>query len=254
MIDIHNHIISGVDDGPQNEEQVLALLKQAAKENITGIVATPHHLHYRYNNKFNDIEQCVIDINNNEKVKELGVKIYPGQEVRASDKLLTDIDNGNIKGVNYSKYLLIELPSNQVPNFLSSLIYEIQTRGYIPVIVHPERNKVIAQDINVLYGLVCHGVLAQLTASSLSGDMGRNLQRISMNMIEYNLVHFIASDAHNTQSRPFLGNSLFSNSKLKKYEDEISMLYKNNEKMIQNKNINQSRPIEFKKKKFLGLF
>ncbi|OHR60350.1 tyrosine-protein phosphatase [Staphylococcus sp. HMSC061G12] len=254
MIDIHNHIIPNIDDGPKNEEEMIALIRQAASQNIKGIVATPHHLHHRYNNDFSEVEKYVNEINNNELIKEMGITIYPGQEIRVSDQLLVDLDHGRVKGINYSSYLLLELPSNSIPNYIQRLIYEVQTRGYTPVIVHPERNKLIAQDINLLYGLINIGALSQITVSSLSGDMGKKLQKISIDLLEHNLVHFIASDAHNTSTRPFKAVSLFQNKKLKNYETEINKLYMNNERLIRNRRINKLRPIEYKRKKIFGLF
>lgn len=254
MIDIHNHIIPSVDDGPSNEEEMIKLVKQAADQNITGIVASPHHLHYRYDNEFQDIVQKVQEINEHEEVKKLGITVYPGQEVRISDQLLTHLDNGKIKGINNSKYLLLELPSNQVPNYTQNIIYEIQTRGFIPVIVHPERNKQISQDINILYGLVGIGALSQLTASSLTGTFGKNIQKLSLQMIEHNLVHFIASDAHHSDLRPFGLANVVNNKKLVKWEESIKMYLKNNEKMINNEKIQIMRPIEYVKKRFLGIF
>lgn len=254
MIDIHNHIIPNVDDGPVSQEETIELIKQAAEQGISGIVATPHHLHHKYNNNFSDVERYVDKLNQTEKIKEIGVTIYPGQEIRVSDQLLVDLDKGEIKGLNNSNYLLLELPTNHVPNFIWNLIYEVQTRGYTPIIVHPERNKLIAQDINILYKLVNVGALSQITASSLTGDMGKKLQKISINMLEHKLVHFIASDAHSTHTRPFCADNMFRNKKLKKYESVIQTLYLNNENLIHNKNINKERPIENRPKKLFGLF
>lgn len=254
MIDIHNHIIPNVDDGPSNEEEMIKLVKQAADQNITGIVASPHHLHYRYDNEFQDIVQKVQEINEHEEVKKLGITVYPGQEVRISDQLLTHLDNGKIKGINNSKYLLLELPSNQVPNYTQSIIYEIQTRGFIPVIVHPERNKQISQDINILYGLVGIGALSQITASSLTGGLGKKIQKNSMLMIENNLTHFIASDAHSIQSRPFGFDKIFSKGKHNHLKEEIENLISNNKLLLNDEKIKISRPIEHKKNKFLSMF
>ncbi|MGD6772249.1 tyrosine-protein phosphatase [Staphylococcus simulans] len=254
MIDIHNHIIPSVDDGPSNEEAMIKLVKQAADQNITGIVASPHHLHYRYDNEFQDIVQKVQEINEHEEVKKLGITVYPGQEVRISDQLLTHLDNGKIKGINNSKYLLLELPSNQVPNYTQNIIYEIQTRGFIPIIVHPERNKQISQDINILYGLVGIGALSQLTASSLTGTFGKNIQKLSLQMIEHNLVHFVASDAHSADERPFGFNNLLSNKKLSNYQDDISRYLNNNKLMIEDSKIISGRPVEYTRKKILGIF
>lgn len=250
MIDIHNHIIPNVDDGPSNEEEMIKLVKQAADQNITGIVASPHHLHYRYDNEFQDIVQKVQEINEHEEVKKLGITVYPGQEVRISDQLLTHLDNGKIKGINNSKYLLIELPSSQVPNYTKGIIYEVQIKGYIPVIVHPERNKQISQDINTLYELIKIGALSQLTVSSLTGEFGKKIQKLSLKMIEHNLVHFIASDAHDVKVRPFQNITMNMEQKLKKYESELHEFINNNKLLINDDTILKKQPIMFKRKKY----
>ena len=106
-----------------------------------------------------------------EEVQQLGIKIYPGQEIRITDQILPEIEKGNILSLNHSKYLLIELPSNGVPHYTERLFYELLSEGYVPIIAHPERNKGIVQDLDKLYQLVKAGALSQLTSSSLSGVM-----------------------------------------------------------------------------------
>ncbi|HCN61644.1 MULTISPECIES: tyrosine-protein phosphatase [Mammaliicoccus] len=254
MIDIHNHLLVGMDDGPQTLEETIDLLTQAKEQGITGIVVTPHHLHPRYNNIFSDVDNAIKDLTSNQQIKDFNIQLYPGQEIRITDKVLEDIDQHQIQGINHSKYLLIELPSNSMPHYTKNLLYEIQTKGFIPVIAHPERNKAIAQDINLLYELTNNGALSQVTASSLTGELGKNLQKLSIQMIEHNLIHFVASDAHHSKNRPFGLGELFNTSKLKNMEPTIKGLLNNNEAMIQNKDVVKERPIEFKKSKFFGLF
>jgi len=254
MIDIHNHILLDADDGPKSLEDTIALLRQAKEQGINAIVATPHHLHPRYSNNFDTVTKSIEELNKIDEIAKLNIQLYPGQEIRLSDQILQDIEQHKIYGINYTKYLLIELPSNEVPHYTKKLLYEIQNKGYIPIIAHPERNKAIAGDINLLYELINNGSLSQVTASSLNGELGKNLQKISIKMIEHNLIHFIASDAHNAINRPFMLNSLFGNPKFKKIREEIDMFLKNNEALIQDKFISKERPIEFNKSKFFGLF
>lgn len=254
MIDIHNHLLVGMDDGPQTLEETIDLLTQAKEQGITGIVVTPHHLHPRYNNIFSDVDNAIKDLTSNQQIKDFNIQLYPGQEIRITDKVLEDIDQHQIQGINHSKYLLIELPSNSMPHYTKNLLYEIQTKGFIPVLAHPERNKAIAQDINLLYELINNGALSQITASSLTGELGKNLKKLSIQMIEHNLIHFVASDAHHPDNRPFGLAELFTTPKLKNMQPAIKRLLNNNEAMIQNKDVVKERPIEFKKSKFFGLF
>ncbi|MEB8068891.1 tyrosine-protein phosphatase [Mammaliicoccus fleurettii] len=254
MIDIHNHLLVGMDDGPQSLEETIDLLTQAKEQGITGIVVTPHHLHPKYNNIFSDVDNAIKDLISSQQINDFNIQFYPGQEIRITDKVLEDIDQHQIQGINHSKYLLIELPSNSMPHYTKNLLYEIQTKGFIPVIAHPERNKAIAQDINLLYELINNGALSQITASSLTGELGKNLQKLSIQMVEHNLIHFVASDAHHPKNRPFGLAELFITPKLKNMQPTIKGLLNNNEAMIQNKDVVKGRPIEFKKSKFFGLF
>lgn len=255
MIDIHNHLLVGVDDGPSHDDEMMSLLKQAKEQGITGIVLTPHHLHPRFkSNHFENIVQKITQLKQREDIKELGIELYPGQEIRLNGQIYEDIEKGRICGINSSQYLLIELPTNELPHYTKSCIYRLQTMGYIPIIVHPERNKVIAKDINLLFELINGGALSQITASSLTGVLGKKIQTTSIRMIEHNLIHFIASDAHHVKTRPFRLAELFKTRELRCLEEEIEYLLNNNKEMINNKVIKTKRPIKYIKKKHLGLF
>lgn len=254
MIDIHNHIIPGVDDGPKTDDEMMELIKQAREEGITEIVATPHHLHYRYNNEYQDVLREVNRLNEKKEIIDLGIKIYPGQEIRINDRIFDDLCSGKISGINNSMYLLIELPSNEVPVFTQRVFFELQRKGFIPIIAHPERNKAIAQDINILFELVNQGALSQITVSSLLGIHGKNIKKLCELLISHHLAHFIASDAHHSIQRPFLISSLMKDKTLTSYEKEIKTMLDNGNHVINNKNITKNKPKQHVKRKFLGLF
>ena len=103
-----------------------------------------------------------------------------------------------------------------VPHYTNRLFFELQSKGYVPIIAHPERNKEISQNLDVLFDLVNGGALSQLTSASLVNMV--KITKISIQMIENNLVHFIASDAHHDTNRPFVLESLFNDKKLNKYQ------------------------------------
>lgn len=255
MIDLHNHILVNLDDGPKNEEEAIRLLKQAVEEGVTGIIATPHHLNPMFNNEKQVVLEKIKELKNLEEIKKLNIDIYPAQEIRLSDQILPQLKEGKALSLNFSKYILIELPSNEVPHYTKNILFELQSLGYVPVIAHPERNKVISQNLDVLYDLVNNGALSQLTSSSLNGDLGKKIQKNSIQMIENNLVHFIASDAHHYENRPFIMNSLFKNKKLKNYKEEIEMLIKNSKLIIKNEDIKKYQPSkEYNNKKLFGIF
>ncbi|MCE5090382.1 tyrosine-protein phosphatase [Staphylococcus devriesei] len=255
MIDIHNHVLIGVDDGPRNKEEMINLLKQGKSEGISDIIATPHHLSPTFNNEYGIVKEKLQQLSEMEEVKELGINLYPGQEIRISDQIISQLEKGEAIGLNNSKYVLIELPSGRVPHYTSRLFFELQSKGYVPIIAHPERNKEISQNLDVLFELINGGAISQLTSASLNGEHGKNIQKLSIQMIENNLVHFIASDAHHSNRRPFILNGLFKNKKLKKDHQSIEKLIENAKYVLENKDIAKKQPTQdYKQKKIFGLF
>lgn len=255
MIDIHNHILMDTDDGPQSINAMIDLLNQAKSEGINNIVVTPHHLHPKYNNNIQLVKEEIKALKQNEDVQKLNINFYAGQEIRVTDKVIDDINNGNIEGINNSNYLLLEFPSNEVPHYTQRLFYELQTMGYIPIIAHPERNKAIVQNLDLLYELINGGALSQLTTSSLLGEFGSNVKRTSLKIIDNNLAHFIASDAHSATTRPFVMKQLFKERKLKAYYEEFQNYLENGKLMINNERISKQIPTQdYKQKKWFGLF
>ncbi|MBL3398947.1 capsular biosynthesis protein [Staphylococcus pasteuri] len=242
MIDIHNHILVNMDDGPQSKEAMIQLLKQAKQEGITCIIATPHHLHPKYQNSFQQTSLKLAELKQLTEIKSLGIEFYPGQEIRITDEIIQGIEEGSIQGLNRSRYLLIEFPFGEVPHFTKRLFFELQTRGYIPIIAHPERNKMIAKNPCILYELICNGALSQLTADSLLGQFGKNIQRLSIRLIDCHLAHFIASDAHSIEQRPFALNGLFNERKLSSYRNEIEEMIQNAKAIVNNEVIYSDRP------------
>lgn len=255
MIDIHNHILVDVDDGPKSIDEAIKLLKQAKYEGATDIVATPHHLHTRYSNDIQKVKVKLNELKNNPDIKGLGLRLYAGQEIRVTDRIIDDLKNCKIEGINGSRYLLLEFPSNEVPHYSNQLFYELQTMGYIPIIAHPERNKAIVQNMDLLFEFVNSGALSQITTSSLLGEFGSNVRKLSLKMIDNNLAHFIASDAHNAINRPFMLKQLFNERKLKSYYEELESYLENGKAVLENKRISKQLPTqEYKQKKWFGLF
>ncbi|SUJ43599.1 capsular polysaccharide synthesis enzyme [Staphylococcus aureus] len=254
MVDIHNHILVDVDDGPKSINEAIELLKQAQSENVTDIVATPHHLHKRYSNDIEKVKIKLNELKNNSEIKKLGLNLYVGQEIRITDQIIEGIKNKEIEGINESRYLLIEFPSNEIPYYTNQLFYELQTMGYIPIIAHPERNKAIVQNLDLLFELINGGALSQITASSLLGDFGNNIRKLSLKMIDSNLAHFIASDAHSITNRPFMLKQLFNDRKLKAYYEELESYLKNGKLVLTNERISKQIPTQdYKQKKWFGL-
>ncbi|KIL43017.1 tyrosine-protein phosphatase [Jeotgalibacillus campisalis] len=204
MIDIHCHILYGVDDGPQNETETLALLHQAIEDGVTDIIATPHHRNRHFINEKKDVLILVDKVNSLAQENRLSITIHPGQEVRIYGEIAEDYARDEILNLaGKTNYVLVELPSSQVPAYTERVLYEMQVAGLIPIIAHPERNSAIMEDPGKLYSLINQGALSQVTAASIAGDFGKKIQKFSIELVEHQLAHFIASDAHDTRHRGF---------------------------------------------------
>jgi protein-tyrosine phosphatase len=255
MIDIHSHILPGVDDGAQTIEEAIAIAHAAVKEGITTIVATPHHKNGSYENTKQQILPRVAQLNSIFQEHHLPLTVLPGQEVRIHGELLKDYEAEELVTVaGDSRYLLIEFPADHVPRYAEQLLFDLQLQGIVPIIVHPERNAEIIERPELLYQLVKKGALTQLTASSVSGHFGKNIKKFSLQLIEARLTHLIASDAHNTTSRPFRMREAYETIKKEFGMNAVYLFQENAELLVSGKAIYREEPERIKKRKFLGLF
>jgi len=255
MIDIHCHILPGLDDGAQTNEEALQMALAAESEGITHILATPHHKNRTYNNPKSVSLEAAQELNAFFQSEGLSLQILPGQEARIFGEVLEDYHNGEILTVNDNgKYLLVEFPSNHVPRYTERLFFDLQVAGITPVIVHPERNSEIIQTPEIIYNLVNGGALTQVTAASLIGKFGKKISQFSHQLVEHGLTHLLASDAHNTTTRGFclreayemLGDT---------YGDSLRLEFEENAgHLIHGENLYVNPPERIKQKKFLGLF
>lgn len=253
MIDIHSHILPGIDDGPKTMMDSLVMARDAVSKGIHTIIATPHHQNGRFINLKSDIEIHVSKLNNQLKIENIPLTVLVGQETRLNSDIMTEVKSGDIATLNSTKYVLIEFPPREVPRYAEQILFDIQIAGYIPIIVHPERNLQIAEQPSILYNLVQKGSLTQVTAASIVGKFGKAIQKISHQLIDNNLTHFIASDAHNTTSRGFALQEAYLLIR-KRYGNEIFyMLMENAEMLIAGKEVYRNEPCHVKKK-ILGLF
>lgn len=254
MIDIHCHILSGLDDGAQTIQDSLTMAKAAVQSGIKKIVATPHHQTSKYVNPRDEIVQKVAEMNEALQREGIPLEVLSGQEVRVFGEWLEDYKRGNIATINNQNYVLVEFPANHVPVYSEQLFYEIQLSGLTPIIVHPERNSQIVEQPDKLYHLVEKGALAQLTAASVTGAFGKKVQKFSRQLIEANLVHFIASDAHNTTTRSFKMDEAFERIGKEYGLDYVALFAENAELVIDGKMIYRENPQRIQRRKLLGVF
>lgn len=253
MMDIHCHILPGLDDGAANDMASLEMAKAAVAEGITHIIATPHHRHPQYNNDKTSVLKAVDQLNQLLKEESIDLEILPGQEVRIFGEMLESLDT-ELLTLNKGKYLFVEFPSSTVPQYAHQLFYDLMLDDIIPVVVHPERNQELIQHPETLYRFVKNGALTQVTAASVIGKFGKKIQRFTHQLIENNLTHFVASDAHNITTRGFHLREALS---LVEREYGIStrfFLQDNAELLADRQTVYQNEPMRIKTKKFFNLF
>lgn len=255
MIDIHCHILPGIDDGPKDVTESLRMAQQAVLDGIDIIIATPHHKNGQYNNPKSLIMEKVREMNQRLIEENINLTILPGQEVRIFGELLEEYKMEEILTLNNGgQYLFIEFPSNHVPRYAKKLLYDIQLNGLIPIIVHPERNREIIAEPELLFQLVKDGALTQVTASSITGSFGKTIQKFSIQLIEAELTHFIASDAHNTTNRPFQLAQAYGVIEKKYGLDSLYVFQENAQLLLSGKHVYKEEPQRVKRKKVLGIF
>ena len=200
MIDIHHHCLPGVDDGPRDLDEAADLCRLAAEDGIETIVATPHVLRGRWQNT----SRALLE----EKLAALQdaagdtPRIILGSEYFFAHDMNEALQNGTIVPLAGSRYVLVEFASHAVPPLVGQPFYQARLGGWTPVIAHPERNLVFQSKPELLAELVASGAKTQITAGSLLGDFGPEARKCATAWIEREMVHFIASDAHNRKMRP----------------------------------------------------
>jgi len=202
LIDLHAHILPGVDDGAKTIEDSLAMAEVAFKDGITMLVATPHVVRGIFDNRKEGILRDVKNLNN--KLKQTGndLLVLPGAEYRLEPDLAQRLADGQLITINNAgRYLLIELPSALIPENTERILYEIQLQGVTPIIAHPERNLTLAKHPELLGSYNDRGILAQVTAASITGLFGKIVRKTALSFLQNGTAQIIASDGHGVNGR-----------------------------------------------------
>jgi len=224
MIDLHSHILPGLDDGAKTLQESIEMGLIGFKDGIRTVVATPHTLNGVYQNDRSTILAKVEELN--KAIKKFGVrssefgvqetssafripqsainlKVLPGADVYFSAELLTQIEEGKALTIgDLGKYLLLEFPVQGIPYGVEEVLFQLMVKGITPIISHPERNLEIAFKTQRYFEMIRMGCLGQVTAMSLTGEFGGDVKRVAEKLLKARLVQIIASDAHSKNSRP----------------------------------------------------
>lgn len=250
MVDLHCHLLPGVDDGSKSMAISLRLAREATENGVTHALLTPHHMNGRYINHKQDVIRLTDDFQAELKAHGIPLTVFPGQEVRINGNLLSALDQDDILFADEGgHYLMLEFPDDDVPHYTNRMIFDLQQRGITPVIVHPERNTMIMKKPDLLYELLEKGCLSQITASSYVGTFGKKVEHFSRQLIAAGQGYVFASDAHDLPGRKYEMRQAFE--KLAdEFDQRLADQYAANARSIINGDnvpLNSIRPVKSKR-------
>jgi protein-tyrosine phosphatase len=202
FVDIHCHLLPGLDDGAAGWDDALAMAEMAVADGIGTIVATPHQLGSHAKNSGDMIRAATVRFQRFLDGRRLPLRVLPGADVRIEPDLLQGIRRGEVLTLaDRRRHVLLELP-HDVYLPLDRLLAELASVDLVGILSHPERNVGILKRPAVLRPLVEQGCLLQVTAGSLTGTFGLEIRKFTESLIQQGLVHIVSTDAHGTKTRP----------------------------------------------------
>lgn len=254
LVDIHCHILPGIDDGSKDWETSLNLAREAVKDGVTHAVVTPHTLNGKYTNHKKDIIWLTDQYQQKLDEANIPLTVFPGQEVRLSGGLIPALEADDILFCDADgQYMLLEFPSEDVPTYAKNTIFQLHEHGITPVIVHPERNNRILKEPQVLQELIEQDCLVQITASSYTGLFGDKVENLSRRLIEAGQGCTFASDAHDLPRRQYQLSEAYAKME-REFGSELAESWKENARKIINGDQVQMDWRPLKKKKRFWLF
>ena len=203
MIDLHSHIIPGIDDGAGSWEEAIAMCRMAWEDGTKTLAATPHVFNGVYQSEGALVTGQIAILEEKLEVEGIGLTLVQGAEVYSVPDLPLILHEEPKFTFNEGKrYFLLEFPHTTVPPHADQLIFQLQICHFVPIIAHPERNLYFQRNPESLERLLDQGAFSQVTAMSFTGGFGERARECAYELLRRNMVHAVASDAHNMKSRP----------------------------------------------------
>lgn len=202
MIDLHNHILPGIDDGAADIAVAIEMARMHVDQGVEIVACTPHILPGIYHNEGGQIRRAVDDLQQVLDAAGVPLILIPGADNHVVPDFVDALRRGQLLTLGDTRYVLVEPPHNVAPARLDELVFTILLANYVPIVTHPERLKWVEEKYDLVERMADHGVWMQITSGSLTGRFGRRPKYWAERMISEGKVHILASDAHDTVKRP----------------------------------------------------
>jgi protein-tyrosine phosphatase len=196
FVDIHCHILPGIDDGARDSTEAITMARLAVGSGIRSIVTTPHHLPRSALTAAEEGRRRVMNLQRTVDEMKLALSLYPGQENPIHPDLIERFQEGEMLSLNETRYILVEPPFTRYPAHVEHALQTLQEMGLTPIMAHPERNAQVQEDPEIVRRLVKRGVLMQVNTGSFLGHYGEKSRKSASILLRRNLAHILATDAH----------------------------------------------------------
>lgn len=202
-VDMHTHILPGIDDGARDWDATMTMIAQAAEEGTGAILATPHYIEGRYQPSAATIRFLVEEARRRVATAGLRVEVHGAQEVHATAGIPEMLERGEVMSVaDRGRHLLVEFPYTEIPRWIDRFDDDLRRAGLRPILAHPERCAGVIVEPERLYALLERGWLTQIDANSLRGRWGDRIRLLAEEMLRWGWIHVVGSDAHHPAGRP----------------------------------------------------
>lgn len=240
QIDLHCHLLPGVDDGPTTMKEALLLARSLMDKGFDQVVATPHYIEDYSRDFQNQVEETHALLIKALEAEKIPLKVYLGGELMLLPGLMDLAKGRELPTLNGSRYVLLELPLYQpLPLYMEDVFFTLKARGYIPLLAHPERMEAFKGDIIQLFNLTRKGILLQVNLGSLAGLYGSSAKKLARKLLRNGLASFLATDSHDASYVNLIAVELKNNSLSQE------LLRENPKKILEDKevHINHNKPV-----------
>lgn len=208
IIDIHSHLLPGVDDGASSTDESVKMIEMYIENGYDGAILTPH-FRDKYRKSKSELELAFNELKNEIKHRDIEFELYLGNEIYADECTVKNVNSGNICTMANSRYVLLEFPFHSEPAYANELIFELRAGGYIPIIAHVERYSYIHRNVKIPYGWIENGALIQVNIDSFCRSKNEQIYKTAVHLLKNDIIDFIATDSHSSTWRsPNVKNTL----------------------------------------------